>query len=70
MKTNREKIILEFLLLFVLHYTISFLLKYFVFKDVFNWKVQLLETFLFSLIMVFVFGFLKKRNNTRKNNNK
>ena len=56
MKKETKILVVEFVFLFSLHYSISFLLKGYVFKDqLFNSKIQLIETFIFSIIMVFIF---------------
>ena len=48
MKKETKILVVEFVFLFSLHYLISFLLKGYVFKDqLFNSKIQLIETFIF-----------------------
>lgn len=67
-KFTKKRVAIEVVGFFTLHYFGSFLLKSFVFKDSdFNWKIQILSSLIFSILMVAIYFGVQKWNQQWKN---
>lgn len=65
-KFTKKRILIEVLFLFIVHFLISFLLKN-IGNQEYSWKSQLIESIIFSILMVAIYWGVNKWNQQWKN---